>query len=36
MEKLMIIQGREITPEDIALIREMISSHPSWGTDPDF
>jgi len=32
----MIIQGREITPEDIALIREMISSHPSWGTDPDF
>jgi len=27
----MIIQGREITSEDIALIREMISSHPSWG-----
>jgi len=27
----MIIQSREITPEDIALIREMISSHPSWG-----
>ena len=27
----MIIQGREITLKDIALIREMISSHPSWG-----
>jgi len=26
----MIIQSREITPKDIALIREMISFHPSW------
>jgi len=27
----MIIQGREITPGDVVLIREMINSHPSWG-----
>ena len=27
----MIIQGQETTDKDIALVREMISSHPSWG-----
>ncbi|MEA1964102.1 MAG: DUF4338 domain-containing protein [Candidatus Aerophobetes bacterium] len=26
----MIIQGRETTDKDIAYVREMISSHPSW------
>jgi len=27
----MIIQGRKVTSNDIALIREMINVHPSWG-----
>jgi len=27
----MIIQRREITPEDIEFIREMIEANPSWG-----
>jgi len=27
----MIIQGREISSEDIEFIREMIKAHPSWG-----
>jgi len=31
MEKTTIIQGREITPEDIESIREMIKANPSWG-----
>jgi len=31
MEKTMIIQGREITPEDIEFVREMIKLNPSWG-----
>jgi len=31
MEKIMIIQGREISHKDIELIREMIKIHPSWG-----
>jgi len=31
MNKAMIIQGRETTPEDIEFIREMIKANPSWG-----
>ena len=31
MNKTMIIQGRETTPEDIELVREMIKVNPSWG-----
>ncbi len=27
----MIIQGRETTPKDIELVREMIKANPSWG-----
>jgi len=31
MNKTMIIQGREVSPEDIEFIREMIKANPSWG-----
>ena len=31
MEKTMIIQGRETSDKDIALVREVIKAHPSWG-----
>ena len=31
MNKAIIIQGRETTPKDIALVREMIKANPSWG-----
>jgi hypothetical protein len=31
MEKIIIIQGREISPKDIEFIREMIKANPSWG-----
>jgi len=31
MEKIIIIQGREVTPKDIESIREMIKANPSWG-----
>ncbi len=31
MEKTMIIQGRETSDKDIALVREMIKANPSWG-----
>jgi len=30
MEKIIIIQGREVTPKNIEFIREMIKAHPSW------
>jgi len=31
MNKAMVIQGRETTPKDIELVREMIKANPSWG-----
>ena len=31
MKKTMIIQGRETSDKDIALVREMIKANPSWG-----
>jgi len=31
MEKIIIIQGREVTPKDIEFIREIIKANPSWG-----
>jgi len=31
MEKIIIIQGREVTPKDIEFIRKMIKANPSWG-----
>ena len=31
MNKAMIIQGREVTSEDIELVREIIKLNPSWG-----
>ena len=30
MDKTTVIQGRETTPEDIEIIRELIESNPSW------
>lgn len=31
MEKTMVIQGRNITEPDIALIRRLLAENPSWG-----
>ncbi|MCK4419471.1 DUF4338 domain-containing protein [Candidatus Aerophobetes bacterium] len=31
MEKTMIIQGRETSDKDIALVRKMMTANPSWG-----
>jgi len=31
MNKAIIIQGREVSSKDIALVREMIKANPSWG-----
>ncbi|MBW1887854.1 MAG: DUF4338 domain-containing protein, partial [Deltaproteobacteria bacterium] len=30
MEKVMVIQGRKITPADINLIKKLLADHPSW------
>lgn len=30
MEKIMVIQGRKITPADIHLIKQLLADHPSW------
>jgi len=31
MENIMVKQGREITPEDIQLIQQLLADNPSWG-----
>ena len=31
METIMVKQGREITPEDIQLIQQLLADNPSWG-----
>ena len=31
MEDIMVRQGREITPEDIHLIQQLLADNPSWG-----
>jgi hypothetical protein len=30
MGKIMVIQGRKITPADIHLIKQLLADHPSW------
>jgi len=30
MEKVMVIQGRKITPAGINLIKKLLADHPSW------
>ena len=30
MGKIMVIQGRNVTPADIYLIKQLLADHPSW------